>query len=413
MFCDECGSEIEDGSLFCEQCGASLAEGEPTPARGALSTPPPVPPGTESMAPPPPAPPGGQPGAQWGAAPQPAAPPAGKGKLLPVLVTLGVLLVVGVVAVVLMLTVFKEKDTGKKEEDSTPAPSATAEAYLKALEGGDLDALLDLIDPAFIEDLKGEYGKEYKSILKGYFLDPLPEGVKFSGLEFSEEVNGDRAEISLVKGEVTYRDESGKKVTEDLAGALDDTLGLVRRNGVWYLDMESFEEFQGYLADYEGGGGSKDDGGGKGGKGTKTFESTQIGISFAYPQEWVVKEYPEGVVEVAPAGAEDKAKVSFYTEDLTGVEYTLEDWVASETGELDAQGWPYEVVDTKVAGNPAAQITFSYLGEQSYGYKVMDTIFISGDTAYIVSYIALEEVFDGYLDAARGMIKSLRLLAKS
>ncbi len=213
-----------------------------------------------------------------------------------------------------------------------------------------------------------------------------------------------RAWVSVEEGEATYRDEDGEKVTEDLAEAMDDTLEVEQKDGKWYITMSGFGAWEDYLADYQGG---EDE---NGERGWSNFESTDMMIGFSYPDGWTPEEFPEGVIEVKPAGAEDVATVTFYIEDLSVTTYDVDDWIADETGELDAQGWPYEVSYTTVDGNPAAQIVFSYLGEQSAGYKVMDTFMVLGGAGYHVSYIALEEDFDTYLDDAQEMIGSFYVL---
>ncbi len=414
MYCDRCGREIEDGSLFCEHCGASLG-GEDSASGPEAATP--VPQGPPQNAsspeqrpvPPPPAYPA-PPGGGMGSAPQPAVPPAGKSKAVPVLVALCALLLAGVVVLVLMLTVFKGGGGKEEGEGASADPVSVTESYLKALEEHDLGSLIDLLDPAFVEDLKDEYGRDYRDILEGYFLEDLPEDLRFYGLELTQEIGGDRAEVSLKKGKASYRGEDGKKVEVDLEDAVTDTQKLVRVGGKWYIDMKSFEDWEDFLADYvkggRQGGGDKDSG-----KAMKSYENVQIGIAFDYPEGWAVNEYPEGFVEAVPSGAESEAKVTFSAEDLSDVVYTLDDWIATQVGELEGQGWPYEVTMTTLAGVPAAQIVFSYLGEQSYGYKVMDTIMIAGDNAYSISYIAREEVFEKYLGATRKMTSSFKLLS--
>jgi hypothetical protein len=393
MKCPNCGFEEEEGSEFCGNCGYSFT----------------APPPSQEQIPAPPSPPYPPPGGEWGTASQPPVPPVKKSKLVPVLVTICALLLIGVVVLVLMLTVFKGEGEKEKGEKATSEPTAVAEAYLKAIEDRDLDALLALLDPDFLKDLEDDYGKEYEDILESFFFGSLPEDLEFSGLKFSQEVKGDQAEVFIEEGEATYLDEDGEKVTDDLAETMEDSLEVEQRDGKWYITMGGFEDWEDYLADYGAGeneNGHIDDGDGN----LNNFESPLLGLGFSYPDGWTPQEYSEGLIEVKPIGAEDKATVTFYTEDFSGMSYSVDDWIASETGELDDQGWPYEVSYTTVDVNPAAQIVFSYLGEQSLGYKVMDTFMFSGSTGYYVSYIALEEDFDGYLDAAQGMIDSLYIL---
>ena len=227
MYCDKCGREIEDGSLFCKHCGASLG-GEapvlqPETAAATHQGPPPYAP-TVSQGPVPPVPPAYPvpPGGGMGSAPQPAVPAAGKSKAVPVLVTVCALLLVGVVVLVLMLTVFKGDGDSKGEIGAPADPASVAESFLKALEERDLDGLIDLLDPALLEELEDEYGREYEDILESYFLADMPEDLEFSDLEFSQEIEGDRAEAFLEGGRVSYRDDYGEKVEEDLEDAVGD-----------------------------------------------------------------------------------------------------------------------------------------------------------------------------------------------
>lgn len=400
MICPKCGFNEVEGSQFCGNCGHAFGTA-PTPPQG-IPAPPPLPPDAGA----------------WTAS-QPPVPPPKKSKLVPALIAVCALLLVGIVVVVLIFTVFKGDGEKKEEGDGKQAasePVEVAEAYLKALEERDLRALLDLIDPDTLEDLEDEYGKEYRDILEGFFFASLPEGLEFKGLKFSQEIEDDEAEVFIEEGTATYVDEEGEKQTLDLAEVMEGALELVKRDGTWYITMDGFDDWEDYLKSYAGdvdgdGGedGDKDDD--RGEENTLVFDSMLVGVSFRYPKGWTPSEYPEGLVEISPDEAPDKAKVTVSYQDLSGVSYGMEDWIQDRADEFESQGWSYDFSYTTLLGNEAGQVIFSYLGEDSYGYKVMDVFTVVGDVGYYVSYIALEEYFDTYLDSTETIIDSMELLA--
>ena len=164
MECPSCGKEINEGSSFCTSCGAQL-ESIPSP--------------------------GGKPSRSW----------------KPILVTGIVLVVVIAVVLVLVFTVF----TGDGENGPSTGssdPEAAVVAFLAAIEDQDVDALVEAIDPGFIDELKDEYGQQYEELLKGFFLLLVPVDFDISGLEFETETGGSEATVEIVAGTVAYTDEA-------------------------------------------------------------------------------------------------------------------------------------------------------------------------------------------------------------
>jgi hypothetical protein len=203
MECSSCGHEIKDGSSFCTNCGAQLGS---------------------------PPPPGGKTSRSW----------------KPILVTGSVLVVVVVVVLVLVFTVF----TGDGEDGPSVGssdPEAAVEAFLAAIEDQDVDALVEAIDPGFIDDLKGEYGQQYKELLDGFFLLLVPVDFNISGLEFETEIDESAATVRVVAGTVTYTDEAGNEVSEDFTDIAVVDYELVEVDGKWYVSMDTFPDWSFYL----------------------------------------------------------------------------------------------------------------------------------------------------------------------
>jgi hypothetical protein len=203
MECPNCGQEVKKGSSYCTNCGAQLEF---------------------------PQPPGGKTSRSW----------------KPILITGIVLAVVVTVVLVLVFTVF----TGDGEDGPSVGssdPEAAVEAFLAAIEGQDVDALVEAIDPAFIDDLKGEYGQQYKELLDGFFLLLVPVDFNISGLEFETEIDENTATVRVVAGTVTYTDEAGNEVSEDITDIAVVDYELVEADGKWHVSMDTFPDWSFYL----------------------------------------------------------------------------------------------------------------------------------------------------------------------
>ncbi|MBC7247454.1 MAG: zinc-ribbon domain-containing protein [Actinobacteria bacterium] len=239
MYCEQCGKEIPPESEFCGYCGAAVGAG----ASGGTPPPPTTPPAYQPQPPPPapgtvpPAPGVALPGQPYQAYQQ-AAPggPATRKSALPWI--LGILGVVVAAAVVLVLVfvVFKGgADTGGPEE--------VVKTFFKAMEKKDVNALLDIMEPDFVSRLKKALGKEYKDMLEEFLVDSyIPDDLKVDIRKMDTDIEGDRAEVTILEGTMTYTDESGDKVRLEASESDMDVIKLVKEGGKWYLSAETLED---------------------------------------------------------------------------------------------------------------------------------------------------------------------------
>lgn len=241
MFCKQCGKEIPPDSEFCGYCGA--ATGAAAPVGMPPPLPPPLPPqGYQQAAPPP--------GTYQQATPY--APPPKRSALPWIMGILGVAVVVAVV-LVLVLVVFKGgADTG--------GPEKVVENFYKALEKKDVSMLLDVMEPDFVDELKEALGKDYEDILEEYIFGQVPDDLKVDIRKMDTKIKGDRAEVTVLEGTMTYTDEDGDRVSEEASESDMDSLELVKIKGRWFLTSESLadmgvdiEDIENYLREKEEG----------------------------------------------------------------------------------------------------------------------------------------------------------------
>jgi hypothetical protein len=201
--CPSCSQEIKEGSAFCTNCGAQLETAPPY---------------------------AGKPIRSW----------------VPILIAGIILVVVIAVVLVLVFTVF----TGDGENGPSAGssdPEGAVEAFLAAIENQDVDALAEAIDPGFIDDLEDEYGQRYKELLDGFFILFVPMDFDISGLEFEAEIDGSEATVEITAGTITYTDETGNKVKEDISDIAIVQYELVEVDGKWFVSMDTFPDWSFYL----------------------------------------------------------------------------------------------------------------------------------------------------------------------
>jgi hypothetical protein len=205
MFCFNCGKEVPEGKSFCTNCGAPVAKSEDTSSGVEAQVRPPEPT--------PPAP------ATTGIAPAPK-----KRKIWPVVLGIVAVLVVVAVVLVLVLVVFKSS-----------SPTSAVAGFFKGVENNDSAAVMKVIDPTYFKQ-----NKELEAIFKKEVLGTMPEGVKFSGIQYSATTRGNKGTVKVTKGTISYT-ENGKKQTVDIT-KLDsgNKYDMVKVDGTWYISPTTF-----------------------------------------------------------------------------------------------------------------------------------------------------------------------------
>ncbi|MHB8894619.1 MAG: zinc ribbon domain-containing protein [Candidatus Geothermincolia bacterium] len=202
MFCGQCGKEIPEGKSFCTSCGAPVVKKETPEAAAPVAAPAAV-----QAAP---------------VVPAPAAPK--KRKTWPIIAGVVGILVVVAVVLVLVLVVFKGS-----------SPTSAVASFFKGIENKDSAAVMKTIDTAWF---KGN--SELESTFKKEVLATMPEGVKFTGLQYSTSVSGAKGTVNVTKGTINYT-ENGKKQSVDIT-KLDggNKYDMVKVNGTWYISPTTF-----------------------------------------------------------------------------------------------------------------------------------------------------------------------------
>ncbi len=257
MTCPNCGAENAEGSKFCKSCGKELpaleAAGQAAGEAGAPETPapadapseetiaaaePPAPPSPLAAAgaapvPPPAAP---SPMPPMGGGPAAGMPPAAggpkKSKLPLILTLLGILVVAAVVVVVVF--VWKPWDS----KANLTGPEKTVQAFFDAIEDGDIGAVIGLLDPQAVRELRREFGSDYEDEFEELLFDGLPgEDVKFTNIEYKTEQQEDEATVTVVKGTLEYTDDRGKKQQDEIEPGDEPEFELKLEGDTWYLDL--------------------------------------------------------------------------------------------------------------------------------------------------------------------------------
>ena len=239
MNCRNCGKDIGTDSEFCPYCGAATGAAASGAAAAASTTPPAPPqPPPPPAAGPPPAPPGGAtPPMGAGIPPAPPGPPPKKKSALPwILAIVGIVVVVAVV-LILVFVVFKGDGGTDKTEVET-----VVETFFASLEKQDATMLVSTMEPAYVEELEDTLGAGYIDLLDEYFFLYFPEDLEITIDEMEAEINGDKADVKITKGTVTYADESGDEVIEDASDMDMGSFMLVKVDGKWYLSEETLIE---------------------------------------------------------------------------------------------------------------------------------------------------------------------------
>jgi len=217
MFCSRCGREMPEGSAFCGFCGAEAAGGSAESGQGG-----PVPSGSMQLA----------------ALQQ--APRGGRRALFWVLGVAALLLAAGLAVVLALVLRGGGGEAAKVEE--------VARDYARVLEMKDVDLLAEIMEPDFLDRLEEEVGRDWKEVVEENIFDMIPEDLRIEIAETEVSIKGNRATLRVIKGTMTYTDETGEKVTERAEDIEVEDMEMVRVNGRWYLSGEWLEE-QGYEPD--------------------------------------------------------------------------------------------------------------------------------------------------------------------
>lgn len=238
MACSRCGSELTPGSLICGVCGAvvSMPEGsEPVGARsGSQAAERPSAPGVAV-----------QPAASRSASIPPGATVSAKDdgggrKRAYVLVAAA-----ACVLVVLLFFFVAWPKWFRGDEKDLSGPEQTMNAFFQALVDGDAAAILSLMDPSAVEELKsnaayGDYASldEYMELI---LEQANPQGdLQITDLEYKAAIDGDNATVEITGGKALYTDTWGNQVTEtpETGGVVFGQKAYRLRNidGQWYIE---------------------------------------------------------------------------------------------------------------------------------------------------------------------------------
>lgn len=229
--CTNCGAPLKEGASFCSKCGAAVAPAAAAAAAAPPSGEPPSPPGEAPPAPP-------REGAVAVPPPAPGAPEARRSKVPLVLGIIGGVLVVGgIVALVLFLTLWSGNGEG------ADTPQALAQKYMDAVEKGDVDAYMACFPPDFFEDgpFMEELGIDIKDILEAsfQFLD-----VEFDGVSLEVGSETDNRAAVVTTGGTMLVDTFGMGGETDLADQPLEFM-MVSENGTWYLEEDPLQAVTG------------------------------------------------------------------------------------------------------------------------------------------------------------------------
>jgi hypothetical protein len=125
-------------------------------------------------------------------------------------------------------------------------PAQVVDSYFKAMEKRDGRAMLDLFPESEVEQavrLKGMQDRDdLERELDDLLADNFPRGdLRFSGLEYETEYEGEEALVRVVKGKATYTDASGERVTETVDSGgnvfISREFRLKLVDGRWFMSM--------------------------------------------------------------------------------------------------------------------------------------------------------------------------------
>mgnify|MGYP005843650169 CR=1 FL=1 len=131
--------------------------------------------------------------------------PPKKSKLPWVIGSIAAVAVIAAVVLVLVFVVFKG-DGGEGTGDGKAGSDAQAiekvvNVFFESIEKQDVDGILGVIEPDFLDELKDALGRDYKKTIKEDWLYWF-EGVEFDLRKLDVKIDGDKAEEKIVEGTV-------------------------------------------------------------------------------------------------------------------------------------------------------------------------------------------------------------------
>ncbi len=222
MFCSQCGKDIPEDSEFCRFCG------KPNIAAGAKAQP------TQ------PQPPVQPFGSGQGTAPMPLIAPGMGGPAKPRkrwVLPVAILVALVVAAGVTLGLVFGLKGSAS----AASGPERTVNSFFTAVGQGDVDGIIATFSRDFVKELRDAYGSSYKGSVDDFFFMGTSD-TQFSDLRFQTDITGDTALVKVVGGSLTYKDENGKKVTEQVTSGDGMSFDLVKVGNDWFIEGSSFPD---------------------------------------------------------------------------------------------------------------------------------------------------------------------------
>lgn len=146
---------------------------------------------------------------------------------------------ISLLAIILLLTGLIMAFPLRNALKGSGGPEEVVKKYFQAMEEHDEETLVNLLDPQSLEEEAGKAGldpEELRNELKTQIQNTLPEGIRFSDLDYDIEVTGDEAKVVFKSGVVSYPNEEGENILFDITEA-QETPRLVKRGGRWYLKL--------------------------------------------------------------------------------------------------------------------------------------------------------------------------------
>ena len=153
---------------------------------------------------------------------------------------LALLLAAGLAVALVLLMVGGGDETAKVE--------AVMRDYVRVLERKDVDLLAEIMEPGFRDRLEEVVGRDWREVVEDYLFDMIPEDLRIEIAETEVSIKENRATLRVIKGTMTYTDETGEKVTERAEDSEVEDMEMVRVGGRWYLSGDWLKE-HGYEPD--------------------------------------------------------------------------------------------------------------------------------------------------------------------